>query len=227
LSAARPSEWETLFDIAITIFDHFHSAHGYVPQWSFGGGTAIMLQIDHRESHDVDLFLGDPQILPYLNPRTQGITLSRQSDSYETDGTGFLKLAYKDMGEIDFVCCGSITDNPTKQTEVRGQTVALETPAEIIAKKVHFRGARFLPRDMFDLAAVAEHCGSDYVITALSQCGRAACEKTLGVIDRMAPTLVEPVISQLMLREATRHLVGQAQGISRDLLKQALLVSSQ
>ena len=41
--------------------------------------------------------------------------------------------------------------------------------------------------------------------------GAAACEKTLGTIDRMAPTLVESVISQLMLREATRHLVGQAQ----------------
>lgn len=75
--------------------------------------------------------------------------------------------------------------------------------AEIIAKKVHFRGARIQPRDMLDLAAVAEHYGSDYVIAALSKCGRAACEKTLGTIDRMAPTLVESVISQLMLREAT------------------------
>ena len=78
---------------------------------------------------------------------------------------------------------------------------------------------------MLDIAAVAEHYGSDYVIAALSKCGRAPCEKTLGAIDRMAPTLVESVISQLMLREATGHLIGQAQGISRNLLKQALLVS--
>jgi hypothetical protein len=34
--------------------------------------------------------------------------------------------------------------------------------AEIIAKKVHFRGARIQPRDMLDLAAVAEHYGADY-----------------------------------------------------------------
>ena len=143
MSVARPSEWETLFDVAIIIFDHFHSDHGYMPQWSFGGGTAIMLQIDHRESHDVDLFLDDPQVLPYLNPETQGITLSRQPDSYETDGTRVLKLAYKDLGEIDFICCKNIIDNPTRQTEVRGHTVELEMPAEIIAKKVHFRGPGF------------------------------------------------------------------------------------
>ncbi|WP_457663786.1 hypothetical protein [Sinorhizobium medicae] len=31
-----------------------------------------MLQIDHRESFDVDIFLDDPQLLPYLNPKKQG-----------------------------------------------------------------------------------------------------------------------------------------------------------
>lgn len=29
--------------------------------WTFGGGTAMMLQIDHRISQDVDIFLPDPQ----------------------------------------------------------------------------------------------------------------------------------------------------------------------
>ena len=36
-----------------------------------------MLQIDHRESHDIDLFLSDPQFLPYLNPETEGFELDR------------------------------------------------------------------------------------------------------------------------------------------------------
>lgn len=31
-----------------------------------------MLQIDHRESDDIDIFLDDPQVLPFLNPETQG-----------------------------------------------------------------------------------------------------------------------------------------------------------
>jgi hypothetical protein len=40
--------------------------------WSFGGGTALMLQIRHRERHEIDLFIDDAQDLPCLNPKTQG-----------------------------------------------------------------------------------------------------------------------------------------------------------
>lgn len=36
--------------------------------WSFGGGTALMLQLGHRKSYDIAV----PLHLPYLNPRTQG-----------------------------------------------------------------------------------------------------------------------------------------------------------
>ena len=50
----RPSQWPVLFDLAIDILKHFNEANGFSPQWSFGGGTALMLQIDHRESHDID-----------------------------------------------------------------------------------------------------------------------------------------------------------------------------
>lgn len=60
---------------------------GMRPAWSFGGGTALMLQINHRESHDIDVFIDDPQVLAYLNPETQEYPLSRLPDSYETDGT--------------------------------------------------------------------------------------------------------------------------------------------
>jgi len=64
----QASQWPILFDLAGNIFDHFQATNGFIPDWTFGGGTALMLQIDHRESHDIDLFLDDPQIIPYLNP---------------------------------------------------------------------------------------------------------------------------------------------------------------
>lgn len=60
--SGRPSEWPHLFDSAIRILSHFERAHGGMPVWSFGGGTALMLQIDHCKSHDIDLFL-DPAVL--------------------------------------------------------------------------------------------------------------------------------------------------------------------
>jgi Nucleotidyl transferase AbiEii toxin, Type IV TA system len=222
LVAKRSSEWPILFDLAIGILDHFHKANGFAPNWSFGGGTALMLQIDHRESHDIDLFIEDPQILPFLNPETQGIQLERRPDSYDSDGTTVLKLSYLDLGEIDFICAPSIVTDPTSQSEVRGQMVALETAAEIIAKKVYFRGWNFQPRDMFDLAAVVERCGADYAIAAVQQCGPERCRIALDTIEKAKPDAVMKINAQLMVRDTTRDLIGAAQGISRDVLRCAL-----
>ncbi|WP_234888942.1 hypothetical protein [Sinorhizobium meliloti] len=60
-----------------------------------------MLQIDHRESFDVDIFLDDPQLLPYLNPKTQGYALDINPDGYESDGSRTLKIVFENVGEID------------------------------------------------------------------------------------------------------------------------------
>jgi hypothetical protein len=218
----RPSEWPILFDVAAQILGHAEATIGYPPIWSFGGGTALMLQIDHRESHDIDLFLDDPQLLPFLNPETQGIDVARRPDSYSTDGTKVLKLAFQDIGEIDFICCADILESSSQPSDVRGLTVQLETPAEIVAKKVYYRGWNFQPRDMFDLAAVAEGCGIDYAVNALAGAGRPACEKALAVVEQATPAFVQSINAQLLVRDATRPLISRAQDISRDLLQQAL-----
>ncbi|MCG8559317.1 MAG: nucleotidyl transferase AbiEii/AbiGii toxin family protein [Hyphomicrobiales bacterium] len=55
----------------MSIIDQSNREALVVDSWTFGGGTALMLQIEHRESHDIDLFIDDPQILPLLNPETQ------------------------------------------------------------------------------------------------------------------------------------------------------------
>lgn len=181
-----------------------------------------MLQIDHRESHDIDLFLADPQLLPYLNPGTQGGNLERLPDSYSVEGNSVLKLSFSGLGEIDFICCADITDQPTRTQDIRGHNTALETPAEIIAKKVFYRGWSFTPRDMFDLAAVADRHGDRYVVDALAQAGRGACAKALGVVERAVPGFVQSVNDQLLVRDAARHLVQTAQDTSRRLLAQTL-----
>jgi len=214
----QASQWPILFELAGSIFDHFQSTNGFIPDWTFGGGTALMLQIDHRESYDIDLFLDDPQIIPYLNPETQGISLNRRPDSYVADGNGVLKLAYKDIGEIDFICCESITDDPTQRAVIRNRDVNLETPAEIIAKKVYYRGWNFQPRDMFDLAAVGDRHGIDYVVSALRQCGLGRCEKALEIIEKAKPDFVRSIIGQLMFRPGTARLVDTAQAMSREYL---------
>jgi hypothetical protein len=211
-----------LFDISAEILEHAQNALGFPVEWSFGGGTALMLQIDHRESHDIDLFLDDPQLLPFLNPETQEIPLERLPDSYHVEGNHVLKLAYGDAGEIDFICCASITESPTELTDVRGQSVALEKAAEIIAKKVSYRGSLFQPRDMFDLAAVTERYGSKYSVDALRQCSKEAREAALDRVQKANPESIAKINSQLMFREKTRHLVDRAQDMSREVLELAL-----
>lgn len=65
----RPSEWKRLFAIACDLIDQVHEqAGGYEFGWSFGSGTAMIIQIGHRESHDVDIFVDDGQILGFLDP---------------------------------------------------------------------------------------------------------------------------------------------------------------
>lgn len=85
------SHWESLFDEAVSIIAQANTPFTVADSWTFGGGTALMLQINHRESFDIDIFIDDPQVLPYLNPTTQGYTLKMNPDDYESDGTHALK----------------------------------------------------------------------------------------------------------------------------------------
>jgi len=51
MSADGP-DWARLFRIACALIRQVNSKQTIIDSWSFGGGTAMMLQIDHRESHD-------------------------------------------------------------------------------------------------------------------------------------------------------------------------------
>jgi len=50
----------------------------------------MMLQIDHRESRDVDIFLQDAQQLPFLDPQKRDFEFEIQPAAYEGDGTRVL-----------------------------------------------------------------------------------------------------------------------------------------
>ena len=100
--------------------------------------------------------------------------------------------------------------------------VDLETPAEIAAKKVYFRGWNLQPRDMFDLAAIADVHGDDYVVAALRECGSERCAKALAVVEKVNPKAVEAVIGQLLYRQKNGHLVTEAQEVTHRLLTASL-----
>ncbi|MER9560080.1 nucleotidyl transferase AbiEii/AbiGii toxin family protein [Mesorhizobium sp. M0323] len=115
----------------------------------------MMIQINHRESHDVDIFLDDPQLLGFIDPSKSQLSFSTGPAAYDGDGTRFQKFAFEGLGEIDFIVAGALTGTPFEKREVEGRSVWLETIPEIIAKKVYYRGSEARPRDIFDIAAAA------------------------------------------------------------------------
>lgn len=145
--------WETLFQRALLLIDSARDSGARLDNWSFGGGTALMRRHHHRFSKDIDIFVLDPQCLPYLSPRLNDKAESLTSDYVEQ--ADFLKLNFPE-GEIDFVASAPLTENATVIEILFGREVQVETSSEIIAKKAWHRGDRFTARDIFDLAVVAE-----------------------------------------------------------------------
>ncbi|AMG37659.1 nucleotidyl transferase AbiEii/AbiGii toxin family protein [Achromobacter xylosoxidans] len=97
-----------------------------------GGGTRLMLALNHRLSDDIDLFVDSPAWLPYVSPRL--------NDMFESELAGYnednahVKLRFAE-GEIDFVVAapllpGSATTwNPTAPET----SFPMEPPAEVPA----------------------------------------------------------------------------------------------
>ena len=146
--------WKSLLEKALWLMESIQSDGYTLPRWSLGGGTVLMFYYGHRLSKDIDIFVPDPQFLGYVNPRLGGRGEAVTSD-YK-DGSEFVKL-FLPEGEIDFVASSTLTENPFEEHVVLGRKVLLETPIEIVAKKLWYRGDRATPRDLLDLALVIEH----------------------------------------------------------------------
>lgn len=217
----RPSEWQRLFLIAADLIDQLREkAGGHEFEWSFGGGTAMMIQIGHRESHDIDIFLDDPQLLGFIDPSRSQLSFSTIPAAYGGDGMRFQRFAFEDLGEIDFIVAGALTKAPFEKREVEGRSVRLETIPEIIAKKVYYRGAEAKPRDIFDIAAAtrAHRAG---VIGAL----RAFPDRVARTRERLArlnPEFVRRTIAQLMIMPDYAEMADDSLGIANALLDEVL-----
>ncbi len=213
------SRWRDLLQEAFGILDHVNREFEIIESWSFGGGTAMMIQIDHRESHDIDLFLDDPQLLPYVEATVSERQFTLGEATYNGDGTGHLKIAFEGIGEIDFIVTGHVTEAPTSIQTIEGRAVALETVPEIIAKKVRYRAPRIQPRDIFDFAAAAATNDTADVIAALALIPDYVRE-TISRIDVLSRDYVSSSIAQLALREQNKHLVDSAYDDALGLLRQ-------
>jgi Nucleotidyl transferase AbiEii toxin, Type IV TA system len=200
VSALQPQPgWARLFRIACALIRQVNSEQKFIDHWTVGGGTALMLQIDHRESRDIDIFLNDPQLLPFLDPQKRDFQFEVLPSASEGDGARFLKFAFDEIGEIDFIVADEMTASPTKQVTVEGETVLLDTIPEIITKKIHYRGASIRPRDIFDIAAAGEQHASS-IISELKPY-RDDVTRTLATMAKLNPDFVNAAIAQLRIRD--------------------------
>lgn len=143
-------EWKILLEKALYMLQ----TAGICPDdWLFGGGTALMLYFQHRESKDIDIFLSDAQYLTLLTPRLNNVVLDMSSDYVES--SNFLKLRFAN-GEIDFIIAPHLTRNYYVTKKILGEKVRVETPEEIVIKKLFYRAEILKVRDVVDVAVVFE-----------------------------------------------------------------------
>jgi len=165
-------------------------------EWTWGGGTVLMLRYRHRHSRDIDLFINDVQYLSYLSPRLH----DRDMDDVltYTEQANHLRLEYPE-GEIDFLVVAPVfPDLAPLQERVDGMDgiIQLMTDKEIIGQKLHYRAATFTGRDLYDFVVVTKAnpdllgdqalrdvalARRDALVAALSS---ANCEKGYLEIDR-------------------------------------------
>jgi hypothetical protein len=209
--------WARLFRIACSLIHQVNSEQIIVDSWSFGGGTAMMLQIDHRESHDVDIFLPDAQLLPFLDPKLHDFEFEILPSDYRGDGSGFLKLAFEGIGEIDFIVGQFLTAPAVTKQTIEGEEIDLETVEEIITKKIHYRGGSIKPRDIFDIAAAAQH-DRDAIISTLTD-HKDDVAQTLRALERLKPDFVNATIAELTIKEPFKPVAETALEDAKALLR--------
>ncbi|GBQ31358.1 hypothetical protein AA12717_3737 [Gluconacetobacter sacchari DSM 12717] len=155
------SRWFELLPDAIRILD----AAGH-KDWTFGGGTALALWLDHRVSYDIDIFTRGSLIhlTSQFCPETKRVL---GADGQSQFPGHYLKLELEG-GEIDFLTPPPLTRSPTQEMRLEDilahadvvdagpagdRIINVEVPTEILTRKIMFRGQGFKPRDVFDLAA--------------------------------------------------------------------------
>ncbi len=186
------------------------------PDWTFGGGTALAVHLDHRVSYDIDAFVRDSDVIrnltPGRNPFTKQLLDGRK---YEYPGN-YLKL-YMDGGEIDVIIASRRTDNPTMPWVFETREISIETPWETVIKKIFYRPSNFKVRDVFDFAAVIEHSREE-LWNALPEVENKL-DKLVDRIERLAPSYVTMAAQDVNPTEhGRRYMTAAAPAIALDFL---------
>lgn len=86
--------WLTLFDAAAEVLGAAERPLGGKFDWTVGGGTMLYRLYQHRHSKDIDIFVGDARLLPYLSPRLNEVAAryAEGSGASYVEQSNFVKL---------------------------------------------------------------------------------------------------------------------------------------
>jgi hypothetical protein len=141
--------WKTLLRNAIRIINDLSID---ITLCEFGGGSSLTAQYDHRLSRDVDIFLPDPQLISYVTPRFND-TIEKNVKTYQTTWNS-CQIILNDGSRIDFVYSTQVSKYRPVSFVFDDIEIMIESPVEVIAKKIYYRADAFAARDIFDLAFV-------------------------------------------------------------------------
>jgi hypothetical protein len=190
------NSWRPLLSEALAILDDLRAQGFGAPDVVLGGGTVLMMRLNHRLSKDIDLFLHDAQWLGLLTPRLNDRVAARAADYSEQANSLKLVLA---SGDIDFVVAGAVTRvPPAERLDFAGWSLPLESTEEILAKKLYFRAGLLKPRDAFDLvAAHRADPGAARRAVAASAPRRAEQRRRLSALANLPPEALGADISAI------------------------------
>jgi len=160
--------------------------------WTLGGGTALALEIQHRISYDIDVFVKDGDLLRALSPN-RNKAARRITDHWQEPGN-YIKLE-REEGAIDFILASDVTDVAPWPYRFRNREIRIDDPVEILAKKLKYRGSQMVPRDIFDILAIDRFDPEIARKAAAStpEGARRAADRIRRMLDRYRQTIADEV----------------------------------
>lgn len=120
--------------------------------YAFGGGTALSLcYFHHRLSFDIDIFIYDSQLMDYINPKIYFEDIEDFIDDY-INISHQINMITRDGIYINILSVENLNHNKNNFLKLNKNFILLETPEEIIAKKIIYRKNDNKIRDLFDIA---------------------------------------------------------------------------
>ena len=201
--------------------------------YQLGGGTALAAVWDHRHSTDVDLFADLSAYRARMNSNNDRQQLAEELhaalEPLEPERIdvewGYIKAVCRG-GEFGLYTPPLPLDTPMLTTDrVSGTDVALERPADILARKIHGRmlsNGELTLRDLYDIAAASVLAREDLEVALLSVDERDL--ETLSKELRLLPDdwVTNPKMSGRILLEVQRPAAlaqtpGRCVEVVRDL----------